>query len=78
MRLVVLDQRAFEQQSLEVSRCDQHLEVGDLAREGVGLAVELLRRHEVVGDAAAQHLGLANVDHPAAAVFHQVAAGLFG
>ena len=75
-RLVLLDERLLGEQRLGLGRDDERLDVVDL----VGERARAVQRGvaEVAGDALAQGLGLADVDHPAARVTEQVDAGGIG
>ena len=60
--LVLLDEVVFQQQGIRLGSHDRKLGVGDLRDQDAGLAVEPLRRDEILGDPLVQVLRLAYID----------------
>ncbi len=78
LRPMALDQVHLEDQGLELRGHHNPLHVGDPSHQFGGLAIRRAGLVEIGADPAAQVHRLADVDHPAGLVFHQVTAGFGG
>ncbi len=72
LRLDVLDQSRFGEQGIDLAVAVQVIDVADLFDQVRGAAFVGRGLEEVAGRARAEVLGLADVDHAAGAVLHQV------
>jgi hypothetical protein len=75
---VLLDQGALEDQRLQLGLGDDIVEVGDVSHHASGLGGVMDIVLKVRADARAQVDALADIDHVAGRVFHQVDAGSGG
>ena len=76
--LVFFDHRVFEHKRLKLGFGHNDVKVVNMADQLARLGVQPLRRLKIVGNAVAQQLGLADVDHLAGLVLVQVHARLHG
>ena len=74
-RLMFFGERRFKDQGFDFVVGDDELDVGDLSDQRVGLAIETAAPLKIRTHAAAQVLGLADIDDFAGAVFVQIDAG---
>ena len=75
LRLDVLDQPRFHQQGIDLAVALDVIDVGDLVDPRRGAVLVLGPLQKVAAGPAAEVLRLADVDHPAGGVLHQVDAG---
>ena len=73
-RLVLFDERRFEDQCFDFVVSNDEFEIGDLTDERIGFAVKRPRA-KVRTHAAAQVLRLADIDHLSRRIFVQIDAG---
>ena len=78
LRLNVLDQPRFHQQGIDFAVAVDEVDVGDFLDPVGGAALGHRPFEEVAAGPAAQVLGLADVDHPAGGILHQIDAGRAG
>ena len=76
--LILLDEIVLQQQGIRLGVDHGILRVGDFADQDAGLGIEPLRRHEVLGDALVEVLGLAHINNLSLGVIISVDAGGMG
>ena len=77
-RHIVLDERAFEHERLELRRGGDRLEMIDIRHHFARFCIMRRRILKILADAVFQFFCLADVDHGPGGVFHQINARLIG